>query len=86
MRYRCVKDLYLDKYDEDGFYMDGEYVIIPIGSIWTINQCGYRLVGGQDTIHLELETNDKEKFQWIEILESTLKEHFMEIEKDFDYK
>lgn len=73
-KYRCVKDLYLDDYDDDGFATGG-WTYIPVGSIWEVDESLYRIVGGNDTIHLDLVTEES-KYKWIEILYSTLKEHF----------
>lgn len=75
MKYKCIKELYVDKYNDDGFYCDGEYNIIPVGSIWSVDESPTRIVGGRDSIHLDLETNESE-YQWLEVLEVTLNEHF----------
>lgn len=74
MRYKCIKELYIDEYDEDGFSTGG-WFSIPVGSIWEIDDSGYKIVGGNDTVHLNLVT-EQPKYQWLEILDSTLKEHF----------
>ena len=74
MRYKCIKELYIDDYDEDGFATGG-WSVIPVGSIWEADENPYRIIGGNDTVHLDLVTN-KPKSQWIEILGSTLQKYF----------
>ena len=74
MRYKCIKELYIDDYDEDGFATGG-LSVIPVGSIWEVDESSCRIVGGNDTVHLDLVTN-KPKSQWIEILGSTLQKYF----------
>lgn len=77
MKYKCIKELYLDDYDEDGFATGG-WTVIPVGSIWKLDDSTRRIVGGNDTIHLDLITEES-KYQWIEILGSTLEEHFKKV-------
>lgn len=77
MRYKCIVELSLDEYNEDGF-ATGEYTIVPIGSVWEVNDSLYRIAGGNDTIHLDLVTEEP-KWQWIEILGSTLSAYFEEL-------
>ena len=33
MKYICVQDLYLDKYDADGFHIENQYIRIPKDSV-----------------------------------------------------
>lgn len=75
MKYRCIKELYVDKYDEDGFWNGCDYIVIPVGSIWIVDESNVKIVGGSETIRLELDTSEH-KYQWLEILENTLNEHF----------
>jgi len=74
MKYICTQDLYLDKYDENGFLIENKYVRIPKGSIWEEDNESYKLVGSQDCIHLDRVWKSKKAktHQWIEIT----KEHF----------
>ena len=80
MKYKCIKEFYVDKYDGDGFLLYDEYCIIPVGSVWIVDESNTRIVGGSETIRLELETNEN-KYQWLEILEDTLNEHFEALNK-----
>lgn len=75
MKYKCIKELYVDEYDDDGFSTGG-WNCIPVGSVWEVDASPYRIVGGNDTVHLDLVG---EVYQWLEILGSTLAEHFIPI-------
>ena len=72
MKYKCVVELILDDYDGDGFATGG-WFIIPVGSIWEVDDDSPKIIGNSDTIRLVSES------KWIEILKSTLSEHFEEI-------
>ena len=72
MRYKCIKNLYIDKYDEDGF-STGEWFFVTVGSIWEVDNDTPKIIGDNDTVRLVSE------YKWIEILKSTLLEHFEEI-------
>ena len=72
MKYKCVVELLLDDYDEDGFATGG-WSIIPAGSIWAVDNDSIKIIGNDDTIRLVSES------KWIEILGSTLSAHFEEI-------
>ena len=72
MKYKCVVELLLDDYDEDGF-ATGRWIIIPAGSIWEVDNDSIKIIGNDDTIRLVSES------KWIEILGSTLSAHFEEI-------
>lgn len=72
MKYKCVVELLLDDYDEDGFATGG-WSIIPVGSIWEVDDDSHKIIGNDDDIRLVSEN------KWIEILGSTLSAHFEEI-------
>ena len=72
MKYKCIKNLYIDKYDEDGFSTD-EWFFVTVGSIWKVDNDTPKIIGDNDTVRLVSE------YKWIEILKSTLSEHFEEI-------
>ena len=72
MKYKCVVELLLDNYDEDGFATGG-WFIVPVGSIWEVDDDSPKIIGNSDTIRLVSEN------KWIEITRSTLSEHFEEI-------
>lgn len=77
MKYKCLKELYLDDYDENGF-PTGKYITIPVGSIWEVDRNIYGIISENDTIRLSLITKEYQ-YQWIEILGLTLNKHFKSI-------
>lgn len=83
MRYRCIKTLFLDKYDEDGFLMEGKYCIIPGGSIWELETEGRNLIAGPDCVHLDRVWKSKKAktHPYIEIAKEHLAEYFEPIEQ-----
>ena len=72
MKYKCVVELLLDDYDEDGFATGG-WSTIPFGSIWEVDNDSPKIIGNDDNIRLISEN------KWIKILGSTLLAHFKEI-------
>lgn len=69
MKYICTQDLYLDKYDADGFRIENKYVRIPKGSIWEEDKECIKFIGGKDCIHLDRVWKSKKAktHQWVEI-------------------
>lgn len=76
MKYICTQDLYLDKYDADGFLIENSYLRIPKDSIW--EEVHYTMIGGVNTIHLDRVWKSKKAktHQWIEIDKATLLAYF----------
>lgn len=71
--YKCTKGFSLEKCDDDGFTLDGEYIVIEEGSTWDIPEnAEYRFIGGD----VRLERNKPNEVGWIEISEETLEENF----------
>ena len=70
--YVCIKELCLDTYDADGFFMESGNAFVEVGEVFQKSEEQFRCVGGQDSIRLENDT------QWIEISKETLAEHFAE--------
>lgn len=71
--YKCIKGFSLEKCDDDGFTIEGEYTIIEKGSTWYIPEDeDYRLIGGE----IRLEEDKPNEIHWIEISKETLEEHF----------
>ncbi|HCL4455131.1 TPA: hypothetical protein N2D10_003158 [Clostridium botulinum] len=69
-QYKCIKGFSVEKCDDDGFTIEGEYTIIEEGSIWNIPEDEkYRLIGGE--VRLE-----SDEFGWIEMSKETLNECF----------
>lgn len=77
-QYKCIKTLYLDKYDEGGFFTD-EQIIVKEGDIYeTCEDYNQRLyIANKPAIHLELVHENIR--HWIEIYPDTLAEHFIEM-------
>ena len=80
MKYRCIKELSIDEYDEDGFATGG-WFIVPVGSIWEADESPHRIIGGNDTVHLDLITGGLKK-QWMEILGNTLNDYFEPVNEE----
>ena len=75
MRYKCIKDFSVDKYDDNGFLIENEYVNIEIGSVWEAGDAYNMMIGGLDHIHLE-NIND---YSWLEIPKEMIDEYFKQI-------
>ena len=75
--YKCIKGFTLEKCDDDGFTIEGEYIEIEEGSIWDIPEDeNYRFIGGE----VRLENKDSNNcFSWIEITKEHLLEHFIKV-------
>ena len=87
MKYICTQDFYLDKYDDNGFLIENKYVRIPKGSIWEEDKESYKLVGSQDSIHLDRVWKSKKAktHQWIEITEEHLDTYFCVLYEQGDH-
>lgn len=70
-KYRCVKILYLFEYDDDGFLTEN-IVEVDEGEVFQLSLDIHKIIGGEETIHLENEN------KWIEITFETLNEYFVE--------
>ena len=75
MRYKCIKDFSVDKYDDDGFLIENEYENIEIGSVWETGDADNMMIGGLDHIHLENINDDS----WLEIPKEMIDEYFKQI-------
>lgn len=78
MKYICIQDLYLDKYDAEGFRIENKYIRIPKGSIWEEDTECCKFIGGKDSIHLDRVWKSKKAktHQWIEITKEHLTMNF----------
>lgn len=78
MRYICTQDLYLDKYDADGFLIENKYARIPKDSVWEEDTECCKFIGGKDSVHLDRVWKSKKAktSQWIEIDKGTLLAYF----------
>lgn len=81
MRYRCIKPLYVEKYDDDGFFTE-KYMAIPVNSIWKVDESlSYNFLGNPDCIHLDRvwKSKNAKSCPFIEVLPETIAEYFKEI-------
>lgn len=75
-RYKCVKTLVLDLYDDDGYSTD-ETMAVEVGETFEVkNRYPYNIVGGADCVHIE---NDDGR--WLELMPKTIAEHFVEVKE-----
>ena len=81
-KFKCIKPLILDKYDDDGFLLENEQAIVDIGEVYeTCEDYNERLfVACKPAIHLERVHENIDS--WIEIYPETLKEYFEEVVGD----
>ena len=71
--YVCIKELCLDTYDDDGFFVESGNAFVEVGEVFQKSEEKFRCVGDIDSIRLD---NDK---QWLEISEQTFYKHFKEL-------
>ena len=76
MKYKCVKEMWIQKCDDDGSEIPDEYGFIAVGSIWERND-RRDMIGGD--VHLD-SLNDGSDIEWIEMSFEDLKENFVLIE------
>lgn len=76
MRYKCIKEMCLPKYDGDGFEIPNEYGSVTVGSIWERDDGG-NLIGGD--VHLD-RLDDDSDLGWIEMPIEGLEENFVLLE------
>lgn len=81
-RYKCIKGMLLEKYDADGFLMEGRYCTIPEGSIWELETESPNLISGPDCVHLDRvwKTKKAKTQPYIELTKEHLAEYFELIE------
>lgn len=76
--YECIKDLYLEKYDDNGFPIENKYVCVPKGSKWELDAKSPNFIAPNDCVHLDRIWKSKKAktHQWIEITKEHLSEYF----------
>lgn len=81
MLYKCIKDFYIENYDDNGFSKD-TYSRISKGSIWELDEEPYRFIGDDDSIRLlRIWKSKKAKTViWIEISKETFEAFFEVVE------
>jgi len=68
--YKCIRGFSIEKYDDNGFSIEGEDINIKENSIWNIPiNKNYRFIGGE----VRLENNE---YGWIELSKEHLDEYF----------
>lgn len=78
MKYVCVQEFSVDLYDDDGFLLDGYLTIYP-GEIYDKSEDPFRIIGANDTVHLECENGN-----WLEIQQAHLDAFFRPLEEEND--
>jgi hypothetical protein len=71
MIYECIESMTLDKYDDNGFSIDGS-MEIEKGSLWELNDDGGNIIGAEH--HLDA----CDGRTWIEIDSEDLEKYFKE--------
>ncbi len=72
MKYKCKKSFCVDKYDDDGFLIENETIVIEEGKIYELDESGYMIIGGKDHVHLDAIDNGS----YLEITKENLEECF----------
>jgi len=72
MKYKCKKSFCVDKYDDDGFLIENETIVIEEGKIYELDESGYMIIGGKDHVHLDAIDNGS----YLEITKEALEECF----------
>lgn len=75
-KYKCKKSFYVDKYDNDGFLIENDGVVIEEGKIYELNESEYMMIGGKDHVHLDAVDDGS----WLEIERACLEEYFKLLE------
>lgn len=44
MKYKCKQSFCVDKYDDDGFLVDNEAIVIEEGKIYELDESGYMMI------------------------------------------
>lgn len=70
--YKCIKSFSVDEYDDNGFFIEGEYKIIEEGTLWELDEEKFRVIGGSVRLTKNLWT-------WLEISKETLEEYFIKV-------
>ena len=73
-RYKCIKPLLLDRYDDNGFLEEENATQIEVGEVFEVDdESDYLLIAKKPALRLESTRH------WIEIYPDTLAEHFEEL-------
>lgn len=69
---KCKKSFYVDKYDDDGFLIKNDGMVIEEVKIYELNESEYMMIGGKDHVHLDAVDDGS----WLEITKEHLKKYF----------
>lgn len=72
LKYRCIKELFVPIFDEDGSRIENEHFGVKVGSVWERSDSSYRITAGKESVRLINEIGE-----WIEIY--SLNEHFIKL-------
>lgn len=74
-RYKCIKPLLLDRYDDNGFIEEDDAMLIEVGEVFDVDEedSDYLVIASKPALRLE---NAR---YWMEIYPDTLAEHFEEV-------
>ena len=74
MNYKCKKTFLLDRYDDDGFYVE-DYQQVNEGELFELCTDPFRVIDG------EIRLVGINNFQWLEISKETLAMYFEEVKE-----
>lgn len=72
-QYKCKKPFCVEKYDDDGFVIENDDVVIDKGKIYELDESGNTIIGGE--VHL----GSVDDGSWLEITKERLEEYFEEL-------
>lgn len=70
-KYKCVTQISLPVYGDDGLSIENEYLTVEEGSVWEKDTGTYRFVASQDSVRLL-----NPEGGWVEIHDENLANHF----------
>ncbi len=73
MQVKCIKEFSVNKYDDNGWVIENEYVDIKENSIWEADSDNSRIIGG------DIRLQSEDYYNWLEISEETFTGHFVKI-------
>lgn len=82
-KYECIKELVLQKFDEEGASLEGETLVIDLGTGWEKEENSTKFVATSDAVRLTeiYKEGIYTSFgRWIEIHEDTLETHFKKLD------
>lgn len=79
-KYKCIQDFYVEKYDDNGFYTEKDF-LIPKDSIWELST-GRLEIAVSPCVRLERVWKSKsaKTMPWIEITPEHLEQYFEKVE------